>query len=240
MCVVIFDWQPGTSVPLRLGANRDELRRRPWEPPAWRPGAVPILCPLDLEAGGTWLGLNARGLCVALTNRDEAALSAGLSRGILVRELLGTESHAAAEARLGSLLQEHRFSPFNLLIADAEAVSVHRHGAGSDERRKPGPGVHVLTNRHDLDPALLAPVREDIEEARSRGPFALEDAIFARLRDHRSWDETDYAICKHGEGYGTLSSAWIRLGEEARMAFCTGPPCQGAFAPCPRRPEAGS
>jgi hypothetical protein len=46
-------------------------------------------------------------------------------------------------------------------------------------------------------------------------------------RDHR--DRDGYQVCKHGEGYGTVSSALIAVGAGAahgtRFLFADGPPC---------------
>jgi uncharacterized protein with NRDE domain len=69
MCTLIALHRCVPGKPLVIAANRDEFLARPAEGPALRMrGSGPILAPLDLEAGGTWLGLNARGVFVGLTN----------------------------------------------------------------------------------------------------------------------------------------------------------------------------
>ena len=56
---------PGAS--LVIVANRDELLDRPSSPPLrWSEGFV---APRDDLAGGTWLGINAAGVFVGITNR---------------------------------------------------------------------------------------------------------------------------------------------------------------------------
>ncbi len=233
MCVLIFVWQPDRDVPLWLGANRDELRARPWSPPRWQAGSVPYLAPRDEGAGGTWLGFNARGLCVAITNgRGPEPQPDSPSRGDLVRSLLGLPDGRTAALELDRRLREAPFAGFHLLVADRREAFVHHHG-DCDERTTVTPGPHVLTNRHDLDAELLAPVRVRVQDSLDRDPESLPTVIVDLLRDHRSWDETDYAICKHGEHYGTLSSALLTLGASPRLEFCSGPPCQGRFEPCP-------
>jgi uncharacterized protein with NRDE domain len=72
---------------LRVAANRDEFYGRPAAPPAEvEPG---ILAGRDLLAGGTWLGLNRRGLFVAVTNRRTPVRTPeSRSRGLLALEAL--------------------------------------------------------------------------------------------------------------------------------------------------------
>ncbi|MEM0983968.1 MAG: NRDE family protein [Planctomycetota bacterium] len=86
----------------RLVHNRDELRTRAIaEAPAVRTfGETEAIAPLDPDAGGSWIAVDARGRCVAVLNvnppsddpdanyrRDNASVS----RGRLVPLLLGAE-----------------------------------------------------------------------------------------------------------------------------------------------------
>ena len=68
MCLIVFAWRPDHSQPLVVAANRDEFHARPslplgcWEDAPW------IIGGRDLQAGGTWMGVTARGRFAALTN----------------------------------------------------------------------------------------------------------------------------------------------------------------------------
>ena len=56
----------------------------------------PILAPIDLRAGGTWLGLNADGVFAAVTNRRSVFVDSDRrSRGDLVLDALA--GHSARE-----------------------------------------------------------------------------------------------------------------------------------------------
>ncbi len=69
MCTLIVLHRCVPGRPLVVAANRDEFLERPAEGPALRRiGDGRIMAPLDLEAGGTWLGLNERGVFAGLTN----------------------------------------------------------------------------------------------------------------------------------------------------------------------------
>src|SRR5690606_21696022 len=119
MCTLVLDLEPTRERPLVIGANRDEQLTRPSAPPTvWRDGPLPFLAPRDLLANGTWLGLNARGLFVGITNRAGAPPDPSRdSRGALVVEALGHPDAATAHAALASLAPD-RFNPFHLLCAD--------------------------------------------------------------------------------------------------------------------------
>ncbi|WP_320823615.1 NRDE family protein [Reinekea sp.] len=144
MCLAVFSWQPGSAVPLKLVANRDEFRQRPTQAMHWWPDQD-LLAGKDLQAGGTWLGFNRRGAFALLTNIRPGfiGLSSALSRGDLVREFLhgrtGIEAyHRSVRARLDD------YGGFNLVLGDGQRLfyfsSVHPTGQWL------APGIHGLSN----------------------------------------------------------------------------------------------
>ncbi|MCP1344019.1 NRDE family protein, partial [Halomonas sp. FL8] len=68
MCLIVFDWRPGSPTPLRLAANRDEFYDRPTAPLARWQDAPEIVAGRDLRAGGSWLGVHRQGRMAAVTN----------------------------------------------------------------------------------------------------------------------------------------------------------------------------
>lgn len=118
MCLIAWNWQPGSATPLLLIANRDEFYARPAEPlHHWRD--APILAGRDVQAGGTWLGVGPGGRLAALTNYRSTVpprLDAP-SRGQLVTDFL--QSPLGATAYLQTLQPYARtYNPFNLLVFD--------------------------------------------------------------------------------------------------------------------------
>ena len=68
MCVVAFAWNAHPRWRLLLAGNRDEFHARPTAAlAAWDDGSG-IVAGRDLEAGGTWLGVDGRGRCALVTN----------------------------------------------------------------------------------------------------------------------------------------------------------------------------
>jgi len=124
MCLIAWNWQPGTDTPLLLLSNRDEFYARPTAPLQWwGKDDHTILSGCDLQAGGTWLGLSRGGRLAALTNFREAAppRNDAPSRGELVASFL--DSHLSAQHFLADLAtQATRYNPFNLLVFDGVAL----------------------------------------------------------------------------------------------------------------------
>ena len=122
MCLIAWNWQPGSATPLLLMGNRDEFYARPAQALHHWPDA-PILAGRDTQAGGTWLGVCHGGRLAALTNYRSArpARQDAPSRGELVTDFLNSPLDAA---RYLQALQAHAgvYNPFNLLVYDGQTL----------------------------------------------------------------------------------------------------------------------
>lgn len=129
MCTLVLLRRPEAPWPLLVGANRDELKSRPWRPPArhW-PDRPEVVAGLDVLAGGTWLGVNDFGVVAAVLNRvgSLGPAPSKRSRGELVLEALDhAEAAAAAEALID--VDPDAYRPFNLIVADRHDAYWLRH-----------------------------------------------------------------------------------------------------------------
>jgi len=70
MCTLVILRRPEHDWPVIIGANRDEMIDRPWQPPGrhW-PDRPEVVAGLDTLAGGSWLGINDWGVAAAVLNR---------------------------------------------------------------------------------------------------------------------------------------------------------------------------
>lgn len=126
MCLIAWNWQPDSAMPLLLIGNRDEFYARPAEALHHWPDA-PILAGRDTQAGGTWLGVSrsAQGglRLAALTNyRSTVPPHADApSRGALVADFLNSSQSGSAYLEA---LQAHAesYNPFNLLVYDGTSL----------------------------------------------------------------------------------------------------------------------
>ena len=144
MCLIAWNWQPGSDCPLLLVANRDEFYARPSAAlHAW--SDAPIVAGRDLQAGGTWLGVTHSGRMAALTNYRSPAMmrSDAPSRGELVSGFL--QGDASAADYLGQLKpRAAQYNPFNLLVFDG----THLMGLQSRDASvlSLAPGVGAVSN----------------------------------------------------------------------------------------------
>ena len=146
MCLVAIAWKSHPRWRLLLAGNRDEFHARPTAPLARWPDIGSIRAGRDLQSGGTWVGLDARGRCAVVTNvRDPLALaSSGPSRGRLPVDFLGGTLEADRHAR-DLLAGAGDYAPFNLLMADADSCEyVGNHPRL--EHRAIAPGIHGMSN----------------------------------------------------------------------------------------------
>lgn len=195
-----------------VGANREEAYARKGELPRLVEGPVRFAAGMDPVAGGTWLGINALGVIVGVTNRPKSTVSpTPRSRGLLVRELLACPTAVEAAERAAENLAGNLYAGCNLLCVDKHnAVVLH---AGDWLRVRPlPPGLHVLTARDVND------------ENDRRTEYALR-----WLAGHSHTTATQWVdalkelcgqtgngsppICLHGELGGTVSSSILTLSQ---------------------------
>lgn len=243
MCTLVVLRRPAASWPLLLAANRDELRSRPARPPARHWSDRPqVRAGLDLEAGGTWLGVNDDGVVAAVLNRHGTlGPQAGKrSRGELVLEALDhAEAYLAAEALRA--LDPNAYRPFNLVVADAGDAFWLRHAGDGRITLHPVPeGLHMLT-AGELDDQGSARIRRYLPQFRSVPPPEPETGNWAKWvellagREAATGDPHD-AMCIVTDGaYGTVSSSLVALPryvtERPAFLHADGRPGEQAFVP---------
>ncbi|MDI9779227.1 NRDE family protein [Pseudomonas putida] len=122
MCLIVFAWRPGHTLPLIVAANRDEFYARPTQALAAWDDAPGVYAGRDLEAGGTWLGVGPQGRFAALTNiRDPGQVLGPRSRGELVATYL--QGELGVEAYLDQVAScSDQYSGFNLLVGDGRQL----------------------------------------------------------------------------------------------------------------------
>lgn len=237
MCSLILSLLPGAAWPVVIGANRDEMLDRPWDPPArhW-PERPDMIAGRDRTAGGTWLGINDNGVVAALLNRTGSLGPAPgkASRGSLPLLALEAGSAAAAASRLATL-DAGDYRSFNLLVADATGGFVLRGlERGTPEITALAAGITMITAHDPNDPASprIARYRPLFEAATRPDPGADAWADWvALLGDARPPADTALNVAPRN-GFGTVSAALIGLAPgRRRFLFAPGPPDRTAFAP---------
>jgi hypothetical protein len=242
MCTIVIASRVFEGAPLVVAANRDEAFARPAEGPEIRDfGAGPVLSPLDLQAGGSWVGLNPAGIFVGLTNRQtDAPDPHRRSRGELVARFLGVaELDEAREMAEATVVEQ--YNPFHLAVVGTTGGFVLWNDGDRSRRYELEPGVHVLTERFAGGAAgsgarrgtTTRPERvQELTQAWTGGSAPSNEQLQRLLGDHRGSGFEDLRVAIEGFGYGTRSALTLRLGAEPQYSSFTwseGPPRDGSF-----------
>lgn len=233
MCLVLLALNSHPAYQLIVAANRDEFYDRPTAPADFWSDAPAVLGGRDLQAGGTWLGVDRRGRFAAVTNyrQGERETPAPRSRGLLVSDYL--TGNIGAGEYMGRVEQDAvLYNGFNLIAGDAAGLLYYSNREGRVRRLKPG--LYGLSN-HLLDTpwpkvsatksAFGALVRErDAELAtelfalladRKRAP----DGLLPATGISQEWERLLSSAFVASDQYGTRSSTVILIGRDASIRF---------------------
>ena len=218
MCTLFFRHQPDDQYPLAILSNRDEQYGRPAEGWDWRGSGPDYYAPIDLEAGGTWIGLNRHAVVAALTNIFPSWQGTEFrSRGALVTDMLRLERATDAPGAVTETFSNHSYNKFNLLVADSRAAFVFSWAGEELEAFELRPGVYEVNN------IAFDGIEKPNPGISNRRWLEREEG---RLTEHP-------LVCRHGDGYGTRCSHKILLhrdGLEGSMVWhLEGHPCEGRF-----------
>lgn len=227
MCLIVFAWRPGHAQPLLLAANRDEFYHRASLPLGEWADAPGLYAGRDLQAGGTWLGVNADGRFAALTNiRDPRQAKGPRSRGELpvdfLRGTLDAESYLAEVAQ-----RLEQYSGFNLLLGNRHELLFFNSEEGRIRRLRPG--LYGLSNA-ELDtpwPKVLRATAHLAGCLADPQPAPLLDLLRDRSQPPRvllpdtgigvDWELLLSSIFIVGPGYGTCASSALLLHGDGRL-----------------------
>ena len=182
MCIAFLAVEAHPRYPLVVLANRDEFLARPTVPISRWKGPAGIIAGRDLQAGGTWFGVNASGRLALLTNYREPPESTGKgpSRGALVAGYLdGTVADFP-----GHLLAcGDSYAGFNVIFGPWRQLT---HFSNR------GPGLTpITTGLHGLSNALLDTPWPKVERGKRLLAEALKnekleaERLFEILDDHQ-------------------------------------------------------
>ena len=227
MCTFVILRRPKHPWPVIIGANRDEMKDRAWQPPArhW-PDRPELTAGLDVLGDGTWLGLNDWGVVAGVLNRmgTLGPASGKRSRGELPLEALDhAEVREAAKAL--TELEPASYRPFNLVIADPiEAVLVICDGETVWHEDIPE-GLSMITARglNAADSPRTARYRPLFDAAMPPDP---ETDAWQEWADLLASTAFDQDAGPHGamhittdSGFETVSSSLIALPAHGRVGI---------------------
>ncbi|MFO1023765.1 MAG: NRDE family protein [Acetobacteraceae bacterium] len=236
MCTVIVLLRPNHRYPLMLAANRDEHRKRPWDPPGrhW-PDQPDVVAGRDRTAGGTWMGINRAGVVAAILNRAGTLgpILGKRSRGELpLLALRHATAWEAAEAV--TRVDAGAWRDFNMVVADRTgAIFVRGLGEGRPTAVALPDGVSMVTAYDPNDPESPRVARHlprlchDLPD----GPHGWS-AWRTILADQSGGVGEQINVVPRGD-FATVSSSFLTIRADGcpNWLFAAGPPHEAEFRP---------
>jgi len=239
MCTVLVLLRPDDRWPLLVATNRDELLDRAFDPPGrWWPDAPEVTAWRDRAGGGSWLGVNDRGVVATVINQlDELGPAPGKrSRGELVLHALRAGRAADALEALRAL-DAGAYRGFTLLVADRTHAFACANDGDALRATALAPGHHMLTPEgHDAAgspryDAHHAAFREAVPPQPDRDDWA---SWIALLQREDAADPHQAMTVVTDRGFGTVASTLIAVpagNGSPLVRYADGPPTRAAFRP---------
>ncbi len=231
MCLILLAIGQCEEHPLIVISNRDEFYARPTRAAHWWEDSPDTFAGRDLQAQGTWMGVNRQGRFTAVTNVREPSHKqlATRSRGDLTREFLtGSESAPQFLARIAS--QQDDYAGFNLLIGDSNELWAYSN-------RQPGirkltPGFYGVSNGYfdeawpkltsgkiALEQALGNDANDDalidILSSEQQAPDALLPTTGVEIEQERLLSSRFIKL----PDYGTRASSLVKFSNQDTISF---------------------
>lgn len=175
MCTLTI-WRDNDHFTITM--NRDDAQTRQESPPKVQHGASgAFISPRDVQAGGSWIAANDRGLIACLLNRYDPAPQGRTSRGDIVLRAMGIASAQAAALALSPAPGE--YSPFTCLLIDREhSVRLNWNGAEITRETLASKPLDMLTSSSWQENAVRAR-RSAVMASLTAGPNELGNVIDA-------------------------------------------------------------
>lgn len=179
MCIFAVALDALPDFPFILAFNRDEHFSRPTEVPRIHEDG--LLCAIDGEKGGTWMGVNTRTFSFAALTNVRCEAPTGLdSRGQLVRRIL-----------LGDLtaLLSPMYASFNLLHGSLSENGAHDLYLSANTPENLGGGGPWRTVTHALQ-------RSGLPEVHVKSNDASGSLVSADVAGEQNWPKAVWLRCE--------------------------------------------
>ena len=234
MCILFFAIKQHPKYPVIICANRDEFHQRPTQPMHWWPKnnllASEVLAGKDLQAGGTWLGLNRQGRFSALTNFRQPDLidNNKQSRGELVLQALAKHDKEMTKKLAKS---SNDYNGFNLVFGQLNKLMCF--DSVSQKQQVLDAGFHSLCNGalDDIWPKM-ALGQTKLAEAIKDHSLDIEQLFILMKNDQKAqtehlpktgvplnWEQLLSSIFIISPEYGTRTTNIITLDDEGKVSI---------------------
>ena len=231
MCTLSFI--PGSNG-FHLAMNRDEQRTRmkAHPPDLYQCGKHQAVYPSE-PTGGTWIGINAAGITLALINwysKPQLESKPAFSRAIIIPRILASNSADSAE-RLLRELQLDRLNPFRLIMISNRERTIEEFQSDSITLSKlhhPWERNHWFSSGFEepeveiIRARICAAMIQDSETVSLQAPN-----ILGNLHRSHAPEKGPYSICMHREDACTVSFTEVIVDNSvATVSYHKGTPCE--------------
>jgi uncharacterized protein with NRDE domain len=229
MCILFVAVNQHKDYPLVIAANRDEFFKRDTARSDFWTADTDILAGRDLQAGGTWMGINKQGYLASLTNvRDPLRIDPdAVTRGELVAEYLRqpSDNYATQLAQTKA-----RYNGYNLLFGKWDTLAVYNnhldqlqtlstgyYGLSNASLNSPWPKINKGVGKlqeycqdgHDINPDILFELLLDTRQA--------PDTELPKTGIPIDWERRLSSIFILGDEYGTRSSTVLKVDRQKNV-----------------------
>jgi hypothetical protein len=190
---------------------------------------MPVLLPIDGEAGGSWISLNGAGHSLALLNRWEESPrdpeDGWVSRGILLADLAALPDSDEVATALDAL-QLGRYRPFTLVSVSPSSPPrlFEWNGSALEASTRQAPGL--VRTSSGFDQAAVEQARGALFQAALGPGGELTEARLEALHRSHLPERGPLSICMHRAEAVTVSFSLITVtGNNMSFRYVSGSPC---------------
>lgn len=231
MCILFVAVNQHKDYPLIIAANRDEFFNRGTSESHIWDSEHGIIAGKDLQAGGTWMGINKEGYIASLTNiRDPQKISAdAITRGELVSHYLQQPVDRYFKTLSSG---KENYNGYNLLFGKWDNLSVYNnhldklqhltdgyYGLSNASLNSPWPKINKGVGKleeycqdgHDINPDILFTLLLDKNLA--------ADKELPQTGIPIDWERRLSSIFIVGDEYGTRSSTVLKVDKQQNVTW---------------------
>jgi uncharacterized protein with NRDE domain len=231
MCILFVAVNQHKNYPLIIAANRDEFFNRPTQESHLWDSKHRIIAGKDLQAGGTWMGINNQGYVASLTNiRDPNKIcTEAITRGELVSHYLQNPIKNYQDILSNS---RDNYNGYNLLFGKWDELAVYNnhldqiqqltngyYGLSNASLNSPWPKINKGVGKleeycqdgHDINPDILFKLLLDKSLA--------ADEDLPKTGVPIDWERRLSSIFIIGEEYGTRSSTVLKVDKQHKVTW---------------------
>jgi len=238
MCTLAIRHETYSDYPLILITNRDEFHARPAVLPSVIVKRPAIFAPKDLEAGGTWFGINQWRLVVAITNiydksagaRNQKTTGVTRSRGLLTLDALHCKDFYEVKNLIRQRINQDNYRFFNLVVGSITGVMVFTYTGELKEFTLSNMTTTILNSPYVPKSVPSYDLTGYLGSDQNKRKWFHRATRF--LSQHPD-------VCKHYGIFGTRSSQIVILGRQSgeraitkdtpQFWYSDGPPCKTEY-----------